>query len=827
MIFSTQDYSVRAQSLEALIPLYENDNIARELQLFTQKYKDRLISLTCDKRPFNQVIAIKLVTVMFRSYRDLFTREDVYMVFRMVLNSNRRVAVTAGEFLNDVIERVDKENNSGSLKRAGFNVRWLRYIVTSFIKLGHLDLVPYLVDALIAKFEIIKDWKIIIHILKQTDDLLTPIEQEVLTEMMLWSARLATTGEYPWDRAIDNMVPSLEEIKQMKGDKLNMTKHLMPVIPNLLAQFKSNVNCTINLMGIPQYFDLETYTSEMEDLHLKKLLSALEDIVRETTNANLLRKCSKTLHCLYKRASIAAECDAVGFTILKECAYIYMEPSITWQSIVDGQMDPKDVNKEDYLLIVNCLKKIAIFYSLHNINYLNICDDLLNEFQVYRDGVIQRNLPIEGSIYCLISYGAYLSWELKALKELNDDVVLDCMARAKVLKLKLKEYFEICKDIVQNVIYDDLHKAALTSICELSANFNRELRNHRNQIIHDLVLNLSLDDIALINKYTEEYVFIKHWKGKHEENESQVNKCREVLECYSKLIDFNIIPSANAEFILKYCVKCEKCYGNIIKKIVTIMCRLNRRNCTLTMFLILSKIYVEVERSLGKDYVLDNNVEEFAELKTLAARLAELLGTNELENRHAVGMLHKDGILFAVGQSTRPNEPPDQIPFLAVLSKFSKKLNEEDRNSVYQFLQTKLKTCLPSTIPPGYMWAPYKIYRRSLIGIKPLPQTSETPQNMEEWSEEPIWESSEDAADETIPATTFQSSVNIEQPGRESSLRYSEDAAAGEVLSRRTPPGRPEIIEEPLGTEPKRRRLGGFSDSGIEVSMQNPNESEV
>lgn len=61
-------------------------------------------------------------------------------------------------------------------------------------------------DALIAKFEIIKDWKIIIHILKQTDDPLTPIEQEVRTEMMLWSARLATTGEYPWDRAIDNMV---------------------------------------------------------------------------------------------------------------------------------------------------------------------------------------------------------------------------------------------------------------------------------------------------------------------------------------------------------------------------------------------------------------------------------------------------------------------------------------------------------------------------------------------------------------------------------------------------------------------------------------------
>lgn len=78
----------------------------------------------------------------------------------MVLNSNRRVAVTAGEFLNDVIERVDEENNSGSLKRAGFNVRWLRYIVTSFIKLGvsricivicHVDVV-YRIDTIILYF---------------------------------------------------------------------------------------------------------------------------------------------------------------------------------------------------------------------------------------------------------------------------------------------------------------------------------------------------------------------------------------------------------------------------------------------------------------------------------------------------------------------------------------------------------------------------------------------------------------------------------------------------------------------------------------------------
>ncbi|XP_026462678.1 chromosome-associated kinesin KIF4-like, partial [Ctenocephalides felis] len=42
-------------------------------------------------------------------------------------------------------------------------------------------------------------------------------------------------------------------------------KDLMPVIAILLARFKTNVNCIIHLIRIPQYFDFEN-TSEMEDL---------------------------------------------------------------------------------------------------------------------------------------------------------------------------------------------------------------------------------------------------------------------------------------------------------------------------------------------------------------------------------------------------------------------------------------------------------------------------------------------------------------------------------------------------------------------------------
>ncbi|XP_026475404.1 cohesin subunit SA-1-like [Ctenocephalides felis] len=382
--------SVRANSLKALIPLYEDDELPRKLKLFTQKYQQRFLSLSWDKSRFNQEIAIKLVTAMFRSYPYLFTRKDLNTVSSLMFSPNRKVAIP----IDNVFLKLDEDSNG-----AGFGVRWFRHVVTSVIELKGLNFISYLVDALVANIEIMKDWNSMIHILtEEVDDPLTPIPQpqEILIEMMFWCASLSTTSEYP----TDSMVPSLKQRKQMKEEKLNITKHLMPVIAILLARFKTNVNCIIHLIRIPQYFDFEN-RSEMEDLHLRNLLGALQVIAQDSADAIVLDNCSKTLHCLYKRASIVADCD--------------------------------------------------------------IWDDFLEEFQMFRNGVIERNRPIEGTRYCLLSCGTYLSWELMEVKDmdLNNMVLnaMDCMKRADVLELKLKKYIEICKDIVKNVTHDDLQQA--------------------------------------------------------------------------------------------------------------------------------------------------------------------------------------------------------------------------------------------------------------------------------------------------------------------------------------------------------------------------------
>ncbi|XP_026476505.1 cohesin subunit SA-3-like isoform X2 [Ctenocephalides felis] len=272
----------------------------------------------------------------------------------------------------------------------------------------------------------------------------------------------------------------------------------------------------------------------------------------------------------------------------------------------------------------------------------------------------------------------------------------------------------------------------------------------------------------LINKYAEEYVFLKHWTGTHEEDQVQIKKRREVLERFCKLIEFGIIPVTSASFVLMYYVKCEKCYGDIIKKMVATMCSLSRTNCTTVMFLTLKENYLQVESSCAGD-VVNKTIEGFVQLKTLAAHLAKFLGTNKLKNRQAVAKLHEAGILFAVEQSGSPNVPPHRLPFLEILTKFSAKLEEEDRSSVFKYLQSR--SGIPSRIPSGAIWAPYRNYIRSLIGSKP-PLPLNTEQRAKEPSQRPR---PTGAAGETFPFPTTsiqRSGHSMERPRGETIRRY-------------------------------------------------------
>lgn len=52
---------VRLRCLQALIPLYASEDLKSKLELFTSKFKDRIVAMTLDKEFEVAVYAVKLV----------------------------------------------------------------------------------------------------------------------------------------------------------------------------------------------------------------------------------------------------------------------------------------------------------------------------------------------------------------------------------------------------------------------------------------------------------------------------------------------------------------------------------------------------------------------------------------------------------------------------------------------------------------------------------------------------------------------------------------------------------------------------------------------
>lgn len=63
---SSQVGEVRLRCLQALQPLYECEELKGKLELFTSKFKDRIVSMTLDKETEVAVHAVKLVIAILK-----------------------------------------------------------------------------------------------------------------------------------------------------------------------------------------------------------------------------------------------------------------------------------------------------------------------------------------------------------------------------------------------------------------------------------------------------------------------------------------------------------------------------------------------------------------------------------------------------------------------------------------------------------------------------------------------------------------------------------------------------------------------------------------
>ncbi|VEN54810.1 unnamed protein product [Callosobruchus maculatus] len=707
---------VRLRCLQALQPLYANEELKGKLELFTNKFKDRIVAMTLDKEYDVAVQAVRLVISILKHHHEILTDKDCEHVYELVYSSHRAVAQAAGEFLNERLFQPG-DIDAGKTKRGKRrlpNTPFIRDLVQFFIESELHEHAAYLVDSLIESNSMMKDWECMTDLLLEEpgphEEPLDNRQETSLIEIMVCCVKQAATGEAPVGRGPTRKVSSIREMKQTGEDKQKLTEHFIVTLPPLLDKYSADPEKLSNLLSIPQYFDLDLYTSGRQEGSLQALLAKLKYIAQVHHEPEVLETLAKTLEILCTEGhSIYTKCDVERSTIIDMIVENYKEAIDDWRNLLLGEEEP---NADEVFNVSSTLKKVSMFYACHNLNQWNLWSTL---FQDIKD--TETSLPAEAQKYCLSACYYALLWGLRDVEAQNEASTLTHSV-VQELTDKLSAFMDASQELIRNSPHAVIKEEAYIGLCDLLIIFSEQLASTGGEQLVDLICRPDRNLQVLLNEFVQTYVFIPEQDSEHDEHRiEELHKRRNFLAAFCKLIVYNIMPTKAGADVFKHYVKYYNEYGDIIKATLSKAREINKVNCALTMCLSLNMMFEEVLRlTNGKN---PRQHEEFFALKELAKRFALSFGLDAVKNREAITTLHRAGILFAVqgsDDSTTTSDPtstPPNLPFLEILAEFTNKLLKQDKRVVMTFLDRRITTGMPSS--RNEEWQPLVLYRNSLL----------------------------------------------------------------------------------------------------------------
>ncbi|PNI96301.1 STAG1 isoform 11, partial [Pan troglodytes] len=187
--------------------LYTNRELFPKLELFTNRFKDRIVSMTLDKEYDVAVEAIRLVTLILQ----LFSRHDPQ----------------AEEAL---AKRRGRNSPNGNL---------IRMLVLFFLESELHEHAAYLVDSLWeSSQELLKDWECMTELLLeepvQGEEAMSDRQESALIELMVCTIRQAAEAHPPVGRGTGKRVLTAKERKTQIDDRNKLTEHFIITLPMLL-----------------------------------------------------------------------------------------------------------------------------------------------------------------------------------------------------------------------------------------------------------------------------------------------------------------------------------------------------------------------------------------------------------------------------------------------------------------------------------------------------------------------------------------------------------------------------------------------------------------
>uniref|UniRef100_A0A8C8RVQ7 Cohesin subunit SA n=1 Tax=Pelusios castaneus TaxID=367368 RepID=A0A8C8RVQ7_9SAUR len=303
---------VRLKCLLGLQGIYNRKELVSNMDLFTSRFKDRIVSMTLDKDHEVAVQAMKLLMLMSQNCEDALSSTDCETLFQFVYTTHRPLAVAAGEFLYKRLlsyQGTEEEVLPKRRGKFGANPSYMRKLITFFLESELHKHVTYLVDSLWDwAASLLKDWECMTTLLledaEEGEVALSDAQESALIEIILVTVREAAEGHPPVGRGAAKKILPAKEKKIQLEDCTKITEHFIVVLPQLLAKYSADAEKVVNLLQIPQYYDLDVYSTGRLEKHLDALLKVVKGIVAEHSDMDVLEACSRA-YCVLCNEELA------------------------------------------------------------------------------------------------------------------------------------------------------------------------------------------------------------------------------------------------------------------------------------------------------------------------------------------------------------------------------------------------------------------------------------------------------------------------------------------------------------------------------------------
>ncbi|CAG08302.1 unnamed protein product, partial [Tetraodon nigroviridis] len=631
-----------------------------------------------------------------RGTEDGLGEDECSYIYPLVYASHKGLSSAAGNFLYNKLKSVIASEKQVYDK--GENTSFLQILISFYIQSELHEHAAYLVDSLwaVARSEL-RDWETMTLLLLEDFGLLDE-EEGALIDLMICTIKQAVLVVPPVGRSHGKKVLTDQCMnkKIQEQDRRRLTSHFIPVLPQLLAKYSADAEKVSLLLKAPLYFDLEMYSNSSQlKKHLDLLLSQVCGIVEKHTELPVLQACAQLAGTFCSdRYTFSSRAHLVFSQLLDsllECFNTYLS------GLLQGVADADDI-----YCTTTALKRIAALSSAKDLTGLQLFDSCV---KVLNNGIEFNDLEPELIVSALKCAAFHLMWA-----KVNAVNSTPAEADLKRLKMDVRSCCKVCQSCLSldcAEVRDQVRTKGEVSFFLAISGFSewefsyflmrlKSLHSQAFELLCDLLLLYSpgsaratpaLQTLVYLPSdslrcdmagFLVDHIFSNadtsdlNGKGEEEMKITLLQKKRNQLAGYCKLVIYGVLDLVAATDVLKHYSKRYNDFGDIIKETISRSKQINPVQSARTVCLCLQQMFQEMMKE-------DPVNTDPGEIRDLAKKLAMRFGVDPYPVPETIVDPTMDGIRFAFRDPEEGEAHFPKVTFLEILQEFSHKLLQADR----------------------------------------------------------------------------------------------------------------------------------------------------